>query len=271
MCLIGIIYPRGGGYLLFKNRDLEYRPILPEPSINSGACRYIAFPSADVDQTSIWGGVNEHGLTLQFADAYTNQDSDDHDYEPTRKILRAWHYDALTQCATVHETLNRFLRAHADTSLRRLNQFALFADPHLAVMVECVLGEIAIEWLSDDHRFLLRTHWPIQLARHAPIPWVNRNVISALARYQRALELLKGCHDPTLSFITALICNSAYGQTDLSVRRVAPPPLYQTVASLIVECTSTQCFCHYVLNKPPDVEAFRTISIAKTPQPTCSG
>ena len=74
MCLIGAAFPRNGAYLLFKNRDLEDRPILPNPkvvtNVDTKSQNRIIFSTSIDGSQGIWGRVNEYGPSMQFADIY---------------------------------------------------------------------------------------------------------------------------------------------------------------------------------------------------------
>ena len=222
MCLVGVFHNRDNSYILFKNRDLEYRPNIPEPEIVKNGDNtniLIIFPSSEKTSNEIWGGINKFGLSLQFADLYTNKLSfSDKILEEKRIPLRKLHYEIINNCKSVEEATTFILKNYMDSTLGNFDQIILIADPKNSVIMECTNEGIGLNW-SEKTGYLLRSNYPINLKYLAPDPFSEPLYLSALCRYNRANELIKKNVIKDVALAKQILTDKVYGDTDLSICR----------------------------------------------------
>ncbi len=263
MCLIGVLDRGEGRYILFKNRDLEAQPDLPEPLVIGGSSatgyRRVVFPTTkDPTNTAIWGGVNKFGLSMQFADIYFGEShrSSNNKLEEQRNIVRHLHTEILADSKSALEAVNKMVETCVDPHGGGFDQMVLIVDPDTAVILESSTFGVAIEWLNEA-KFLLRTHMPRLLGAFAPSSTDSPLCLSALTRYQRAMDLI-GSNSAhwDVDFVKLLLSDNYYNDTDFSISRSGRMGIYKTSSSLIVESSSYGYHLHYVLNDRPTPEIF---------------
>lgn len=253
MCLIGIMRLYNNHYILFKNRDLEYLPDLPGPkNMNDKGFRRIIFPTSSESDDAIWGGINEFGLSLQFADIYTNF-MDESKLENEREVIRNIHCHALSNCKNADQACSFIIKEYRTNTF---NSMILISDLELSIIIEATSKGLAMECLKD-RGYLVRTHWPLLLSSFAPSVLKNRDHISALCRHQRATEMIEKTENWGVQLAKLILSDRACGDTSYSICRSGADEEYITRSSLIIEATNRKKNCHFVLNQSPTIDNFQ--------------
>ncbi|MBI5496207.1 MAG: hypothetical protein HY904_14385 [Deltaproteobacteria bacterium] len=242
MCTIGSVVDRAGGRIrTFKQCDLPVLTRFLPPSVEEGADGIWYLPFRREGAAGPWAGVNNYGVALVAADAYLDPELNNPS-EPEGDALEAYEH-----------VVARFMSAQGAAEFMAgfyedlgAPDIVLVSDPREAFLVE-YSPTWGVRVAHAEAGFLASTNH-FQLL---PGGITEDQDPSTHARLARAVDLLG--EDPSTDGVHDLLCDQAYGATDLSICRVAERPGgYFTQASVLFEVDEDgRVDCAYQLNGNP--------------------
>lgn len=288
MCTIGCVYSEGAFYT-FKQCDLTQQTLFYEPEIVSGSAGpYIAFRRQG--RPGIWSGVNYNGVCFVAADYYTNADPGSIDAEASGKFLATnTHLDANDDVDRLFKAYESSIADHpnAQSAVAFLTDWYLyhgnttdpqhpnFRYPDIALLADDKYG-IFIEYYPGDDQITPRvktltaqgnaagrvngwfasTNHARMFTQTVDYP-KNHSTYLRLARAEALLNLT-----PTQDGVKQVLYDQYYGQTELSICRVANAPgEYYTQATVILSMGPTWVGAEYQINGNPRVNPYSFIKL----------
>jgi len=239
MCTIGsVVEP--GSVLTFKQCDLAFPTRFLAPEIRRGptGIRYLAFTREGA--RGPWAGVNERGVGFVAADAYL-------DAEATAALGPAGdplegYASIVAEHASAEAAVERMIDFYGE---RGAPDILLVSDLEGAFLVEYSPRSGARVARRDEGYLVATNHY-----RMLPGGVDFDDDPSTHLRLARAEEMLDA--DPGLGGIHALLQDQHFGETALSICRIADlPGAHYTQATVIFRATSGRVDVSYQLNGNP--------------------
>ncbi|TKD07946.1 hypothetical protein [Polyangium fumosum] len=276
MCTIGWVRVEGTTHV-FKQCDLTQKTRFLEPDIAEGiAGRYLAFRREG--RPGIWSGVNQRGVGFVAADYYTEQDPGSPDTPPSLCARTSSHVgesspvDALfrayeasiadhgTSADAVAYLSNWYLTqgdpGNPDPSFKSPD-IVLIADPTQAIFLEYYPGDrpgtAKVLTLSPRQGWFVSTNHARMFQQTVKYSQ-NHSTYLRLARAEAILD-----RQPNIEAIKAVLRDQYYGETELSICRIAGQPgQYFTQATFIGTAANGSVSADYLLNGNPRTKSYET-------------
>ena len=279
MCTIGFVYNQST-VLTFKQCDLTAPTLFYEPEVVQGtAGRYMAFRRKG--RPGIWAGVNQGGVSFVAADYYTNSDPGTPDVplpvqflatnthlapDPNLDRLFKAYESSIADHATARSAIdflsNWYLKEGNPSDLQHPNfeypDIALLADTKEGIFLEYYPGDdkktpqvktLAVKPDSKDSRvdWFASTNHARMFAQTVDYP-KNHSTYLRLARAEALIN-----KNPTLDGVKSVLSDQYYGETELSICRVAKESgEYYTQATVILGASRTaSSAAEYQINGNP--------------------
>ena len=286
MCTIGCVYADRAVYT-FKQCDLTKETLFYAPEMVRGSAgTYAAFRRQG--RPGIWSGLNEYGLCFVAADYYTNSDpgstqaeasgrflATNTHLEPNDDVDRLFKaYESSIADHTNAQSAVAFLADwylhHGDTTDPRHPNFkspdiALLADGQNGIFIEYYPGDDMItprvktlsaqgNAVANVAGWFASTNHARMFAQTVDYP-KNHSTYLRLARAEALLN-----QTPTQDGIKRVLSDQYYGQTELSICRVANAPNeYYTQATVILSQGPTWAGAEYLINGNPRTKPYSVI------------
>ncbi|MFP2904146.1 hypothetical protein ACLESD_03545 [Pyxidicoccus sp. 3LFB2] len=275
MCTIGCVFNQGEVFT-FKQCDLTAKTEFLEPEVATGSAgRYLAFRR--MGRPGIWAGVNERGVSFVAADYYTNEDPGSVAAPQTRFSLTSTHVGASspvdnlfhayetaisehTTAASAIAFLKKWYLTQGDPGAPQPNfkspDIVLMADSTQAIFLEYYPGDTPgtaqVLTLSPKEGWFASTNHARMFSQTVDYS-KNHSTYLRLAR----AEALLG-QQPKLEGIRSVLQDQYYGETELSICRIAAQPgQYFTQASVITQVSNGGVSADYLVNGNPRTKPFR--------------
>lgn len=245
VCTIGNLFHDGLSYT-FKQCDLVEKTEFIEPSVVNGesGIRYLPFRrEGRSGDTPCWAGINNYGVAFVAADAYTNREY---------QITDEWKQQIFSE----YEKIISSYRTAKDAAKAMTNFYMTgfpapdivhITDANIAIFIEYTPAgpELIGSWERTDGFFASTNHF-----RMLPDAIEYDKDHSTYLRLERAEAILQS--KPEIEGIAAALRDQYYGQTSLSICRVADnPPQYHTQANVVFMTDGKRVDCGYILNGSP--------------------
>lgn len=278
MCTIGFLYADGAVYT-FKQCDLTKQTLFYDPEIMSGtAGRYMAFRRDG--RPGIWAGVNQSGVSFVAADYYTNSDPGTPDVSPPARFLATnTHLDPNDDVDRLFKAYEFSIASYANarSAISYLANWYLsegnpsdpqhpnFKYPDIALLADGKEGMFLEYYPGDDQKtpqvktlsvqaqngWFASTNHARMFTQTVDYP-KNHSTYLRLARAEALLNL-----NPTTNGIKSVLRDQYYGQTELSICRVANAPgEYYTQATVILGAGSGSAGAEYLINGNPRTKPY---------------
>ncbi len=264
-CSLGVAFTKTSDFILFKNRDLTEFGLLPEPKTSKGKTyRYIGFGRSG-NQPGIWMGINEEGLGILGADAYT---------------ISRFKIDGCSSGIKTFEAYEEVMGSAGNLSEARriLSEFYFdnrIGDPDIILAVEPNSAMILeyIPWcagsrfeptfafkLVENRPYTVKTNFFEILTEHR-LP--REYDVSSHVRYERTAEMLSAkAWRTTLDDIKEICRDHANGPSANSICRHGGDGEFSTLSSVIAQFSQKSITVHYVINNAPcKVPEYRQIQL----------
>jgi hypothetical protein len=247
MCSIGAVFIDGKVYI-YKQCDLTIKKMFYDPKVKAQKLQYIAMTRDG--RPGLWAGLNKEGVGFVAADAYTNRTYETRD-DAVNALFNAYE-TSVANFATAREAaynLEHFYRSGYNETLFPGPDIALFTDSTQAIFIEFTPGpdnhDPVREVIVNRDFFASTNHFRVQL--DAVLYEANHSTYLRLARAETILE-----KDPSHEGILTLLTDQYYGESELSICRVAQyPGEYFTQATVLFGSGAGPLTYEYQVNGNP--------------------
>lgn len=249
MCTIGVVFASTGVHV-FKQCDLTSTKKFYPPELKTGTGHYPFLAMTREGRPGLWAGMNCKGVSFVAADAYTNRTYEVPD-AAVNDLFNAYE-QTLANAETAREAadaLQAFYNTYNQNQGFPGPDIVLHADETQAIYTEYTPGpnlhRAVREIVTTQGAFASTNHFRIQ--PDAVVYSANHSTYLRLVRAEAILE-----KDPTHEGIVNVLCDQYYGQSELSICRIAEfPGEYFTQATALFSMSPAGLACEFQINGNP--------------------
>lgn len=263
MCLVGAIFQKDKGLIIFKNRDLINEKFNPNPQIEYGINgNYIKFGVAADKKPGVWAGINNNGVGILGADGNSLLNFTGDKYSGGEKTWETYE-EVLSKTKNAKEAYKFLIDAYEDMNIGGSGDIVLISDPNRAIILEYLPHMWGVEFIVDQP-YVVRTNF-FQVMQHLRPPRdMNSLHLSSHLRFERAMQLLSPkSYNLQVEDIKDLCQDHANGPSAQSICRHGGEGEYKTLCSVIMEVQKDEILAHYIMNQNPCQGEYKTISIER--------
>ncbi len=253
MCTVGAVFTKKGTVLAFKTVDIRGKWRLPKtPVVRKGSrYRYMKFGThLKPSKSGLWAGVNQKGLALLGADALGLATFWSKKFGGFKELTKTYE-KVIGTAATAREALNIFIDEFQKQRIGLDGDIILLADRKEAIAVEYSFNQWGIQFSGSDY-CLVRTNFFLVLRHLRHLPQEKILHLSALKRYERALELLSKTTNQTTVENIKDLCRDHYPEPGgMSICKHGGEGEHKTCGSAIFELTPKKIITHYNIGANP--------------------
>lgn len=253
MCTLGAVFTKKGTVLVFKTIDIKGKWRLPKaPIIRKGSrYRYLEFGThVNKRKSRLWAGVNQKGLVILGADALGMATFWNKKFGGFKELMKTYE-KVIGMAATAREALTILLDDFQRQRIGLDGDIILLTDRKEAIAVEYSFNHWGIQFSGSDS-YLVRTNFFLVLRHLNHLPQEKILHLSALKRYERALELLSKTTNQTTVENLKDLCRDHYPEPGgMSICKHGGEDEHKTYGSAIFELTPKKIITHYNIGTNP--------------------
>ncbi|MBA7662050.1 hypothetical protein ES703_70073 [subsurface metagenome] len=194
---------------------------------------------------------------LLGADAYSMRVFTGRKYGGIKQLMKAYE-KALGKASTAKEATEFIIREYQDKKIGLDGDIVLVADRREAIAVEYSLNEWGLQF-SGPNPYLIRTNFFLVLRHLRHLPQEKGLYLSAVKRYERAMEILSKTNINTTVDDLKEVCRDHYPEPSaMSICRHGGKGEYRTVGSVVIELVRNKIKIHYIAGMKPCQGGYQT-------------